>query len=215
MKERDLNQPMSLESRYDRIYSEHEKPFGDGQPDKVVSDITKYTSSGQVMELGAGVGRNSLFLAEKGFEVTAQDISQVGVEKINKAAKEAGLHIQTEVKDIRTVNPDKNYDIFVCTYVLQHLSKEEATLLIRQMQAHTNENGLNSIAAFTQNGDFYRNEPDTENFFPKEGELKELYAGWEVLEYEEIENQALSKRPDGSPMLNVSAKLIARKPKSL
>lgn len=82
------------------------------------------------------------------------------------------------------------------------------------MQEHTNEEGLNTITTFTENGDFYRNNPDSGNFYPKEGELKELYAGWEILEYEEVEDQAFAKKPDGSPMMNVSARLIARKVKS-
>ena len=174
---------MSLDNHYNKIYSENEKTFGGGKPEKVVSDITKYKTSGLVLELGAGEGRNSLFLAEQGFEVTAQDISQVGVEKLNKAAQEKGLNIQAEVKDIRTLDTDQHYDVFVCTYVLHHLSREDAISLIKQMQEHTNEDGLNTITTFTENGDFYRNNPDTDNFYPKEGELRELYAGWDVLEY--------------------------------
>ena len=205
---------MSLENHYNKIYSENEKTFGDGKPEKVVSDITKYKSSGSVLELGAGEGRNSLFLAGQGFEVTAQDISQVGIEKLTKAAQEKSLNIQTEVKDIRTLDSDQNYDIFVCTYVLHHLSREDAVLLVKQIQEHTNADGLNAVTTFTENGDFYKNNPSTANFYPEEGELRNLYADWEVLEYEEVENQAFAKRPDGSPMVNVSAKIIARKPKS-
>ena len=205
---------MSLENHYNKIYSENEKTFGGGKPEKVVSNIIKYKTSGSVFELGAGEGRNSLFLAEQGFDITTQDISQVGVEKLTKAAQEKGLKVQAEVKDIRTLSHDRNYDVFVCTYVLHHLSREDALELIKQIQEHTNEEGLNTITTFTENGDFYRNNPDTENFYPKEGELRKLYVGWEVLEYEEVENRAFAKRPDGSPMINISAKLIARKPRT-
>ena len=202
---------MSLANHYNKIYSENDKTFGGGKPEKIVSDIIKYKTSGSVLELGAGEGRNSLFLAEQGFDVTAQDVSQVGLGKLNKVAQEKGLNIQTEVKDIQTLNLVQNYDVFVCTYVLHHLPRENAVAQVKQMQDHTNNDGLNTIATFTENGDFYRNNPDTENFYPKEGELKGLYAGWEILGYEEIENRALVKRPDGSPMVNISAKLIARK----
>lgn len=205
---------MSLESHYNKIYSENEKTFGGGKPEKVVSDITKYKSSGSVLDLGAGEGRSSLFLAEHGFDVTAQDISQIGVEKLTNTAQEKGLNIQAEVKDIRTLNPDRNYDVFVCAHVLHHLSREDAISLIRQMQEHTNADGLNTITTFTENGDFYQNNPNTENFYPKESELKELYADWEILEYEESKDRAFAKKPDGSPMMNISAKVIARKPKS-
>lgn len=205
---------MSLENQYNKIYSENEKTFGGGRPEKVVSEIIKYKTSGSVLELGAGEGRNSLFLAEQGFEVTAQDMSSVGVEKLTAAAQKKGLHIRAEVKDIRTLNLDQGYDVFVCTYVLHHLSWEDAISLIKQMQEYTNDGGLNTITTFTKDGDFYQNNPSTENFYPSEGELKELYANWEVLEYEEVASRTFSKRSDGSSMMNVVAKLIARKSKS-
>ncbi len=204
---------MSLGNHYNKIYSENETTFGAGKPERVVSDIIKYRSSGTVLELGAGEGRNSLFLAEQGFKVTAQDISEVGIDKISKLATERGLNVQAEVKDIHTLNLERNFDVLICTFVLHHLPRTEALKLIKQIQEHTNPEGLNAITTFTENGDFYRNNPDTKNFYPKEGELRELYAEWKILEYEEVESQAFAKRPDGSPMINMSAEILARKPK--
>ncbi len=200
---------------YDKTYSENKITFGGGKPEEIVSDILKYRSSGTVLELGAGEGRNSLYLATQGFKVTAWDISKVGIEKLNRTAQEKSLSIQTEVKDIRTLNSDYHYDIFVCTYVLHHLLRQDALELIKQVKQRTNTNGLNTITTFTKNGDFYRDNPNTENFYPDEGGgLKELYADWEILEYDEIQVVARAKKPDGSPMINISANLLARKSKN-
>lgn len=187
--------------------------FGGGKPEKVVSDITKYKSSGAVLELGSGEGRNSLFLAEQGFDVTAQDISEVGLEKLKALAEEKGFKIKTEVKDITESHSTRNYDVHVCTYVLHHLPREVALSIIRQMKNHTLEGGLNAISTFTQRGDFFKDNPDTPDFYPKTLELKKLYADWELLEYEEVESIARSKRADNSPMMNVAAQIVARKPK--
>jgi len=71
--------------RYNRIYSENETTFGGGKPENVVEDILNYRKNGSVLELGAGEGRNTLFLASNGFEVKAIDISDVGVRKIQEA----------------------------------------------------------------------------------------------------------------------------------
>ncbi len=199
---------------YNKIYSENEITFGAGKPERIVQNILNFRVSGSVLELGAGEGRNSLFLAQSGFEVTAQDISEVGIDKINKQAREKGLHIQTKVSDSRTLNLDQGFDVLISTFMLHHLSREEALRVINQLQEHTNIEGLNVITAFTKNGDFYRNNSETNNFYPAENELRELYANWEILEYEETEGKAFAKRPDGSPMLNISARILARKPKT-
>lgn len=198
---------------YDKVYAENEAPFGT-EPDKEVLRILDYKTSGSILDMGAGEGRNALFLAEAGFDVFAEDISRVGIEKIRQNAKENGLTIRAEVKDIRTENFERNFDVMICALVLHNIPKEKALALIGKMKEHTNEDGLNVISAFTENGDFYRNHPRlTENFYPKEGELKELYADWEILEYEEKKSTARATNKDGSPMFNILARMLARKPK--
>ena len=66
---------------YNKLYSENEITYEDGKPDDIVEDILKFKSFGSALEIGAGEGRNALFLAEHEFQTTAQDISQVGIEK--------------------------------------------------------------------------------------------------------------------------------------
>ena len=207
---------MSQESEYDnQIHSEHEVTFGAGKPERIVQAILRYRSAGSVLELGAGEGRNALYLAQNGFEVTAQDISEIGIDKMKKLAQEKGLAIKTEIRDSRTFDLARDYDIMICTFMLHHFSREEALGLIKHIQDHTNSEGLNAISAFTTNGDFYRNNPGTKNFYPGINELRELYADWQILEYEEAEGSAFAKKPDGSPMRNITARLLARKLKQI
>ncbi|MDO8582395.1 MAG: methyltransferase domain-containing protein, partial [bacterium] len=194
-----------------KIYSENKVTFCSGKPEKIVQDILSYRTSGSVLELGAGEGRNSLFLSSNGFDVTAQDISEVGVSKIIKHAADQNLKIHTEIGDARTLTLNRNFDVFVCTFTLHHLLYNEALALIEQIRKHTDLNGLNVITVFTKNGDFYKKNPSTDNFYPDTNELKEFYADWEILEYEEVQGKAFQKNPDGSPMFNIAAKLLARK----
>lgn len=202
---------MLVEQLYNKIYSENENVFGDGKPEKIVEEIPKLLESGSVLDIGAGEGRNSIFLAERGFKVTANDISDVGIEKINKLAKEKGLNIQAEVNDLKSLTLNNNFDVLICTFVLHHFDRQNALALIKQIQNHTNPGGVNALTAFTEDGDFYRHSPQTKNFYLKPNELKELYNGWEVLEYHEKESKAFKKNPDGSPMTNVAVKILVRK----
>ena len=95
--------------------------------------------------------------------------------------------------------------------MLHQLTREEALKLIEQIKEHTNPEGLNVIKTFTENGDFYRTNPDTNNFYVKNDELQKLYEGWEILEYKESESEAHKQNPDGSQMINISAKILAKK----
>lgn len=209
---------MSIENPYNKASSENKAPSGEGKvEERIVREIPKYLpDGGTVLDLGAGKGNDTLFLAEQGFAVTAWDIAQDNVDELDRLAKEKELSIQTEARDIRTLSslgPDHHFDVFVSTYVLHNLSRQDALLLVKEIQERTNIDGLNVIAAFTEDGDFYRNAPNTEKFYLQENELKDLYidAGWDIREYREVRVGAEKKRPDGSPMINVSAKLIARK----
>lgn len=150
--------------RYNKIYSENEALFGDGKPDKVAIDIVKHRTSGAALELGAGQGRNSLLLAQNGFEVTAQDISEIGIDGLKKAAAEKGLNIHAEVADVRQLHWDSNFDVLITTFMLHHLTREEALRVIKQMQEHTSAEGLNAIAAFTKKGIFITKIQKQKNF---------------------------------------------------
>jgi 2-polyprenyl-3-methyl-5-hydroxy-6-metoxy-1,4-benzoquinol methylase len=67
---------MTTGEHYDKIYKENKEPFGGGRPLALVEQIPSYMQEGRVLDIGAGTGRNSIYLAEKGFRVDAV-ISQV------------------------------------------------------------------------------------------------------------------------------------------
>lgn len=76
----------------------------------------------KVLELGTGNGRHTLFMLNKGFEVTATDISQKSLDILYKKAKELGLE-----KRLTVVNHDLEeplyhgeYDLVFCIDVLHH-----------------------------------------------------------------------------------------------
>jgi tellurite methyltransferase len=195
--------------RYNNIYSQNKNVFGKGNPVKEVTDIPGFLKSGSIMELGAGQGRNSIYLAEKGFDVTAVDFSLVGLENIKQQAEEKNLKIVIENEDVANFDIPENYDAFVATFVLHELNREDALSLITKMKNHTNLGGLNIIATFINKGDLKGINP--EKFKPEEGELKDLYSDWEVLSYTEQDSMMNSKRADGTNMHNFTATITARK----
>lgn len=200
---------METRSTYDKLYTENESAFS-SEPQECVGRILDHKHGGTVLEIGAGDGRNALFLAKHGFDVTAQDISPVGIENLNKRAQALGVSVEAEVADARG-EIQRPYDVIVSTFVLHHLHHEDALDLIARMQERTLQGGLNVLTVFTKQGDFYRNDTDTTHFYANQYELRELYHDWEVVECREVEGPARKKKPDGSAMRNTWVELVARK----
>ena len=67
-----------------------------------------------VLELGCGQGRDTIFLARKGFKICALDYSTQGLEAIDQKAQELKLsdRIVTKVHDVRNPLPfaDETFD---------------------------------------------------------------------------------------------------------
>jgi tellurite methyltransferase len=53
-------------------------------PSPIVKKFYKLASGGKALDIAAGTGRNAMFLAEKGFQVDAMDISDEGLKRIPK-----------------------------------------------------------------------------------------------------------------------------------
>src|SRR3989344_4779532 len=168
-----------IKEHYNKIYTENEVTFGGGKAEGIVKDILKYKQEGSALEIGAGEGRNSLFLAAKGFDVEAVDISDRGIAKLQEVADTQGLKIKTHVVDITSFIPERIYDVIASTFVIHHLSRDKALAIIKLMKDRTNPGGINAIAGFTKDGDFYKNNPETDRFYPDLGGLRELYNDWE------------------------------------
>ena len=192
---------------YDDFYAGQEgAAFGQG-PEQTVRDILLHKRSGSAADFGAGDGRNALFLAEHGFDVTAYDISQEGLAKLSKQAGEKRLTIQTEERDVAFDPPEGPFDVSVSTYMLQHLPDGVARRFLATIRAEAPQGALHAISVFVADG------TEAEGrFYPAPGELKALYSDWTVLEYEEKNVRLAQDKPDGSPDFSLRARILAQKP---
>jgi 2-polyprenyl-3-methyl-5-hydroxy-6-metoxy-1,4-benzoquinol methylase len=67
---------------------------------KFLAETIKGRKPGSALDIGMGEGRNALFLATQGWEVTGFDISDVGVQLAREAAQKRGLKLDTLVDDV-------------------------------------------------------------------------------------------------------------------
>lgn len=74
--------------------------YGTEPNDFLRAHAEKIPQGGRVLCLAEGEGRNALYLASLGYQVTAVDQSAVGLEKMEKRALTRGLRIQAVVADL-------------------------------------------------------------------------------------------------------------------
>ena len=66
---------------------------------KFLAEMIKGRQPGKALDIGIGEGRNALFLAAQGWEVTGFDISDVGVQLAREAAQQRGVKLEAFVED--------------------------------------------------------------------------------------------------------------------
>jgi SAM-dependent methyltransferase len=105
-----VNNDLSDKERWQERYENGNTPWDSGQPDGnlVVFVENNVIDPSKTLEVGCGTGTNSLYLAEKGFEVTGVDISDIAVEKAIKKAKADGVSCKFLVENFmeKTVGED-------------------------------------------------------------------------------------------------------------
>lgn len=85
---------------WDTRYAEPGWAFGTEPNDFLRAHAARLPAGGRVLCLAEGEGRNAVWLAEQGFEVTGVDLSPVGLAKAQQLASERGVRITTQVADL-------------------------------------------------------------------------------------------------------------------
>lgn len=165
---------------------------------------------GKTLDLGCGNGRNSLYLAANGYDVTAWDKNPMSIKNLLSICDEEGLeNLQAEVKDLNALSFDGEYDFILSTVVMMFLEAKTIPGLIANMQRCTKPGGYNLIVAAMDTEDF----PCTVGFpFAfKAGELKNYYQGWDLQKYNEDVGELHRTDENGNRIKLRFATLLARK----
>ena len=166
---------------------------------------------GKALDLGCGNGRNSLYLAANGFDVTAWDKNPASISNLERIRQAEGLeNLRTAIKDLNALSFDGEYDFSLSTVVMMFLEAKTIPGLIANMQRCTRPGGYNLIVAAMDTDDF----PCTVGFpfaFKPE-ELRNYYAGWALLKYNEDVGELHRTDASGNRIKLRFATMLARKP---
>ncbi len=84
---------------WNKRYAHAEYAYGTAPNDYLAKVVTRIPR-GPVLCLAEGEGRNAVFLAAKGYDVTAIDLSSVGLEKARSLAATRGVTLRTVQADL-------------------------------------------------------------------------------------------------------------------
>ena len=155
------------------------------KPTKLLVEWLDKLKAGLVLDIGAGQGRNTLFLAKQGYDVYAIDPSEVGIKTIETKSKELKMPLQEfvhcAVGGFEAYDPQgKQFSTILLFGLLQHLSPEEIELLSERVTVWAESEAYFFISAFTSQDPGYeeakaKGEALNDHSFKNEDNLIQTY----------------------------------------
>ena len=171
--------------------------------------VFKKNNINKILELGAGLGRDTIYFAKNSIYVDVLDYSRSAIKIIDKKVKELNLSkfVKTKVYDIREKLPfdDKKFQgCFSHMLYCMALKNPELLNLNKEILRVLKPNGLNIYTARnTNDGDYKNGKYIDENLYEKDGfivhffseeKVKNLTDGFDILNIEKFEEGSFPRK---------------------
>jgi tellurite methyltransferase len=136
-------------------------------PDELVIQIVEPLNPGKALDLACGTGRHAIWLAERGWEVTAVDGSTAAIESIRARSRKIRAIIADLEKEEYPVEPAA-WNLIVMTRYFQRD-------LFEPVKRGVAPGGVAIVTCLAGEG----------RYRARSGELAGVFRGWEILHYRE------------------------------
>lgn len=162
----------------------------------------------KILDIGCGEGKDAVFFARNGYDVTAFDIADAGIEKARKLADQIGVNVNFFKADIMDFRLESNYDVIYSSGVLNYIRPEYRDELFNNYKQFTNTNGLHMLNVFVSKP-FIAPPPEkeTNSFKWYSGELISHYHDWLIPDCTEV---VFDCNSSGVPHKHAMATIIAQ-----
>jgi tellurite methyltransferase len=203
---------------YEKAYGNTDEYYWGVNPSqmclKIISLMPPQRSSVQdkhikILDIGCGEGKDAVFFARCGYDVSAFDISDAGIEKTKRLADIAKVNINVFKANINDYRLDSKYDILFSSGVFHCIKQELRDEIFANYKKHTTANGLNAFNVFVEKP-FIPPPPEREKsgIFWRAGELLTFYHDWLTEDFSECIFECNSS---GKPHQHAMNTLYARK----
>ncbi len=186
---------------WEASFSSKPEMFGH-EPSLAAVKSLNFFKNKNIVELGAGLGRDTIFFAQNSIHVEVLDYSQKAIETINNKSKKLNLEqfIKTKVFDVRKKLPFEDNTIDACFSHMLYcmaLSNSDLKNLNKEISRILKPGGINIYTVrHTDDGDYkngihigedlYENDGFIVHFFSKD-KINQLSKDFEILNIEKFE----------------------------
>ncbi len=199
-------------SIYQTAYADEDYYWG-LQPNELCYEIIRLFPPSRfrkVLDVGCGEGKDALFFARNGYDVSAYDISQAGIDKVHRLAERFHVRINAFRADMMDYQLSHKYDIIYSSRALHHLKPSIRGEILRHFKEHTENGGVNAFNVYVKKP-FIEPSPESDRFafLWKSGEIFMHYHDWRFNRMDEIIYDCFSS---GSPHQHAINIMIAQEP---
>lgn len=195
---------------WNRRYAAEGYLFGTAPNAFLVSQAHLLQPGRRALSVADGEGRNSVWLAEQGLDVTAVEFSPVAVEKARRLAAERGVGPQFHVADVFSFDWGRaGFDVVAAIFI-QFAAPAERAGLFTRMKAALKPGGLLILQGYTPKQVEYKTggPPQAENMYT-EALLREAFGDMDILHLREHEEEV--REGSGHSGRSALIDLVARK----
>lgn len=156
--------------------------FGEAPNQFLVRVASRIKPGGSVLCVADGEGRNSVWLAEQGFAVTAFDFAPNAVDKARELAVRRGVSVDHRLSELEHWDFEaQRYDALVAIFI-QFLAPETRDAMFERMQSAVVPGGVFVLEGYRpEQVDYATGGPRRRDHMYTRGWIEARFVGWEIL----------------------------------
>lgn len=189
-----------VQQHWDARYAEKDRIWS-GRVNAQLSAVAETLPPGRALDLGCGEGGDAVWLAERGWSVTATDVSETALARARAEAERRGVadRIDFQHHDLSDSFPDGTFELASAQY-LHSFVRLERPQILRRAAAALSSGGLLMIVDHAAAPPWSEHVPHDHPFPSTDEVLDELNlpaTEWERVRVEQVDRPTVD--PDGNP----------------
>jgi SAM-dependent methyltransferase len=189
---------MSEAAQWDQRYASSDRLFS-VDPDPSLVELVGPLRAGRALDLGAGEGRNSLWLAAHGWEVTAVDASAVAIGRLEAAASQAHVRVRTIVGDMTgLLSQGDTFDLVMLIFI--HPAPAERGAVLAAATAAVSPGGHLLVVGHHVDALGHAGPPDPARLYTEDA-LRDAMPGLQLIELRRRRGQSDTPEAEASDVV--------------
>lgn len=119
-----------------------------------------------VLDLGTGKGRHAFFFAQRGFQVSAIDLSESSISYVKEQIREKGLdHVDARLGDMTELPyQDRSFDSVICFHTIYHTSYQGVVQALQEIHRVLKEGGESFLTFNAKDNPHYDKEQSMDGY---------------------------------------------------